>query len=59
MFQISPNDPTKLKQLGTPLSSNGEFPNSVAASHDLKIVCVSNSGAKAGVACAKYITIMV
>jgi hypothetical protein len=54
MFQISSNDPTKLTLLGTPHSSNGAFPNSVAASDNLKVVCVSNSGATAGVACASY-----
>ena len=54
MFHIDERDPTKLTLLGSPVSSGGEFPVSIAASKQHKIVCVANSGAKAGVACSKY-----
>ena len=32
MFQISPNDPTQLSQVGSPVNSGGNFPVSIAVS---------------------------
>ncbi|KAI9144598.1 hypothetical protein BKA69DRAFT_1122426 [Paraphysoderma sedebokerense] len=51
MFNIDPNDPTKLTLVGNPVSTMGEFPVSVAYSDGLKIACVLNGGAADGVAC--------
>ncbi|OCK81105.1 hypothetical protein K432DRAFT_425207 [Lepidopterella palustris CBS 459.81] len=54
MFSIAPWDSTKLTPIGSPVSTLGEFPMSVAAHHEHNTVCVANSGAKAGIACTKY-----
>jgi hypothetical protein len=54
MFRIHDNDPTRLTLLGNPVSSGGDFPMSIAASRRHQLVCVANSGAKAGIACARY-----
>ncbi|RDW58663.1 hypothetical protein BP6252_13139 [Coleophoma cylindrospora] len=53
MFAVSSRDPTKLKMIGQPANTGGEFPISIAASSSLKMACVANSGAKAGIACFK------
>ncbi|OCL09746.1 hypothetical protein AOQ84DRAFT_397237 [Glonium stellatum] len=54
LFSISLNDATKLTPIGNPVSTLGEFPISVTAHPYHNIVCVANSGAKAGVACSTY-----
>lgn len=53
MFDIDPNNPTKLKMVGGPVSTEGEFPTSVAFSAAKKMVCVVNGGAINGVQCFK------
>lgn len=50
LFSISEN-PLKPRLISSPVSSGGEFPNSVAYSPSLGLACVSNTGAKAGVQC--------
>ncbi|PHH76333.1 hypothetical protein CDD80_1602 [Ophiocordyceps camponoti-rufipedis] len=52
-FYISETDPLHPMPLGEPVSSGGDFPNSVAYSDKHKIVCVTNTGAKSGVQCFK------
>lgn len=54
MFSINPRDPTELTLLGEPVSTNGEFPVSVAVSGRNKLVCVANTGAVSGVSCTTY-----
>lgn len=51
LFTISRADPTVLSLVGKPVSTLGEFPVSVALSTKMKLACVANSGAKAGLAC--------
>lgn len=51
MFNIDPTDPTKLTMVGSPVDTLGEFPVSVTLSSVLKMACVANSGAEAGIAC--------
>ncbi|MCJ1308120.1 hypothetical protein MMC25_001772 [Agyrium rufum] len=55
MFNIDPNSPTDLALVGGPVSTQGDFPVSIAVSGSLNQVCVANSGANAGIACF-YIT---
>lgn len=50
LFSIS-EDPLKPHLISSPVSSGGEFPNTVAYSPTLKLACVANTGAKAGVQC--------
>ncbi|MCJ1259815.1 hypothetical protein MMC24_007654 [Lignoscripta atroalba] len=47
-------DPTKLCMIGKPVDTAGEFPVTLAVSTKEKIACVTNAGAKAGVACARF-----
>jgi hypothetical protein len=54
MMAIDPADPTKLTVLGEPANTGGDFPVSVTASKKNSIACVANTGAKAGVSCAKF-----
>ncbi|KAF2970651.1 hypothetical protein GQX73_g2863 [Xylaria multiplex] len=54
MFSISRQDPTKLTLVGKPVAVPAEFPVTVAASLQNKLVCVGSSGAIAGVSCAKF-----
>ncbi|KAK8098779.1 uncharacterized protein PG998_012020 [Apiospora kogelbergensis] len=54
MFAIDAADPTKLTMVGKPAAVPGEFPTTVAASDKHKTVCVGTTGAKAGVACARF-----
>lgn len=54
VLSVDKSDPAKLELLGEPMSTNGEFPVSVAVSSDLKIACVANGGAVAGMSCASY-----
>ncbi|RCI13347.1 hypothetical protein L249_0797 [Ophiocordyceps polyrhachis-furcata BCC 54312] len=50
-FLIPNKDPLHPKLEGEPVSSGGEFPNSIAYSEKNKLACVSNTGNKAGVQC--------
>ncbi|KAF2499300.1 hypothetical protein BU16DRAFT_266690 [Lophium mytilinum] len=54
MMAISPQDPTNLTMLGTPIAVSGEFPNTVAASAKHSLVCVGSTGAAAGIACTTF-----
>jgi hypothetical protein len=54
MFTIDPVNPTKLRMVGEPLSIPGEFPTTVAASKEKRLVCVGTTGAVAGVSCASF-----
>ena len=51
MFRINPLAPLHPQLVGEPCDTMGEFPMSVAYSSKLKIACVVNGGAKAGVSC--------
>uniref|UniRef100_A0A8H7Y8Z6 3-carboxymuconate cyclase n=1 Tax=Psilocybe cubensis TaxID=181762 RepID=A0A8H7Y8Z6_PSICU len=51
MFAINPNNPTKLTMVGSPVSSEGEFPMSVAINAKGSMVCVLNGGTVNGVNC--------
>jgi hypothetical protein len=53
MFSINPANPAKLKMVGGPVSSEGEFPMSVAINEAGTMVCVLNGGAVNGVNCYK------
>jgi len=50
-FSINPNDPSAITMIGEPVSSEGEFPMSLAVSNDGSQVCVLNGGAVNGVNC--------
>ena len=52
MLSIDEEDPTQLTLVGEPADTLGEFPVSLAVSKKHGMVCVGNTGAKAGVACA-------
>ncbi|KAK3330574.1 hypothetical protein B0H66DRAFT_68206 [Apodospora peruviana] len=54
MLAINPADPLKLRMVGDPVVIPGEFPNTVAASEKLGLVCVGLTGKKAGVSCASF-----
>ncbi len=54
MLAIDRDDPTMLTLVGEPVDTLGEFPLSVGASMKHGIACVGNSGAVAGVACARF-----
>jgi hypothetical protein len=54
MFSISWEDPTKLTLLGSPASTTGDFPVTVAISSSLGMACVGHSGVLSGVSCASY-----
>ncbi|KAI0532188.1 hypothetical protein GGR58DRAFT_491110 [Xylaria digitata] len=54
MFAISRQDPTKLTLVGKPVAVPAEFPVTIAASLQNKLVCVGSSGATAGVSCSKF-----
>lgn len=51
LFKISAKNPTELTLLGSPQSTGGEFPQSVAYSAALKTACVVNGGAVDGISC--------
>ena len=53
LFSIDPKDPTSLTPLGDPVSSEGEFPISLAFNADGTRLCVLNGGAVSGVNCYK------
>ena len=54
MFEIDSADPTKLCMIGEPINTIGEFPVTLAVSKKHKTTCVASTGAKAGVACARF-----
>ncbi|THU97699.1 hypothetical protein K435DRAFT_965340, partial [Dendrothele bispora CBS 962.96] len=51
LFSIDPSEPSSLKLVGAPISSGGQFPNSVAFNKDGDMVCALNSGEVNGVSC--------
>lgn len=51
LFSIDKALPSSISMIGGPVSSGGEFPNSVAISPDNTRACVVNSGAISGVQC--------
>ena len=51
MFNIDPRKPTSITPLGDPISSEGEFPQSIAFNGDGSRLCVLNGGAVNGVKC--------
>lgn len=53
MFAINPNQPSQLSVVGAPVSSQGEFPVSLAVSAVSGNVCVLNGGQFNSVACFK------
>ncbi|KAJ2904437.1 uncharacterized protein MKZ38_008110 [Zalerion maritima] len=54
MLSISADDPTQLALVGNPVDIPGEFPNTVSASEENKLVCVGTTGAVAGISCASF-----
>ena len=54
LFGIDPRKPTKIRPIGDPISSEGQFPVSVAFNGDGSRLCVLNGGAVNGV---KYVTL--
>ncbi|EKG19145.1 hypothetical protein MPH_03515 [Macrophomina phaseolina MS6] len=54
MLSISPSNSTALTPLGRPAALPGDFPNTVAASAKHNLACVGMTGARAGIACAKF-----
>ncbi|KAH8671323.1 hypothetical protein BX600DRAFT_548322 [Xylariales sp. PMI_506] len=51
MFNIPANDPAHPRLVGEPISTGGDFPNSVAYSPKNNLVCTSNTGARSGIGC--------
>jgi hypothetical protein len=51
MFSINANNPSELTMVGNPVSSEGEFPMSIAINSNATMVCVLNGGAVNGVNC--------
>ncbi|KAH9921684.1 uncharacterized protein BXZ73DRAFT_51631 [Epithele typhae] len=51
LFHIDPRKPTNITPIGYPVSSEGEFPISVAFNSDGSRLCVLNGGAVDGVHC--------
>ncbi|KAJ8495345.1 hypothetical protein ONZ51_g1762 [Trametes cubensis] len=51
LFSINPKEPTDITPLGDPVSSEGEFPMSLAFNKAGTRLCVLNGGAVAGVNC--------
>ncbi|KAI0709662.1 hypothetical protein C8T65DRAFT_575593 [Cerioporus squamosus] len=51
LFSIDPRKPTMISPIGDPVSSEGEFPMSVAFNNDGSRLCVLNGGAINGVNC--------
>ncbi|KAI8990691.1 hypothetical protein BD414DRAFT_514418 [Trametes punicea] len=51
LFSIDPKTPTNIQPLGDPISSEGEFPMSLAFNSDGTQLCVLNGGAVNGVNC--------
>jgi hypothetical protein len=53
MFSINPNHPSQLTAVGDPVSSEGEFPMSLAFNKQGTMLCVLNGGQVNGVNCYK------
>jgi len=53
MFSINNENPTKLQLIGSPVSSRGQFPISVAINKEGNLVCALNGGAVNGINCYK------
>ncbi|KAH7106008.1 hypothetical protein BKA62DRAFT_766463 [Auriculariales sp. MPI-PUGE-AT-0066] len=53
-FTVKPEDPTQLKQVGKPVSSQGDFPISIGVNQNTNDIYVLNGGAKNGVAGFKF-----
>jgi len=53
MFSIDPTNPTDIKMVGGPVSSEGEFPMSIAVNKNGTMVCVLNGGQVNGINCYK------
>jgi len=53
MFNINRTNPAKLMMVGNPVSSEGEFPMSLAINEQGTMACVLNGGAVNGVNCYK------
>ncbi|ETW83046.1 hypothetical protein HETIRDRAFT_315222, partial [Heterobasidion irregulare TC 32-1] len=53
VFKINPTNPSQITQIGTPVSSEGEFPVSLAINKDGNQVCALNGGAVNTVNCYK------
>ncbi|KAH9897739.1 hypothetical protein C8Q73DRAFT_641056 [Cubamyces lactineus] len=51
LFSIDPKTPTNIQPLGDPISSEGEFPMSLAFNSDGSRLCVLNGGTVNGVIC--------
>ncbi|KAI0369178.1 hypothetical protein BV20DRAFT_980322 [Pilatotrama ljubarskyi] len=51
LFSIDPNSPTNINRIGEPVSSQGEFPMSLAFNSDGSRLCVLNGGTTNGVNC--------
>ena len=49
MFKINPANPVELMMVGSPVSSKGEFPMSLAINDQGTMACVLNGGAVNGV----------
>jgi hypothetical protein len=54
VFAIDRSNPAKLSIIGKPVSSGGEFPNSLAINKGGDRVCVVNGGKVNGVSCYKF-----
>lgn len=52
-FAIDPQDPLKLELTEPPTELIGDYPNTIAASRELGLVCVGTAGPKNGVECFK------
>ncbi|KAF8635306.1 hypothetical protein AX17_003954 [Amanita inopinata Kibby_2008] len=44
MFRVDPKDPTMLTMVGEPVSSRGDFPNSITLNKRENVLCVANTG---------------
>ncbi len=54
LFSIDPKTPTNIKRIGNPISSEGEFPMSLAFNSDGNRLCVLNGGTVNGVMCVSF-----
>ncbi|KAJ6622652.1 hypothetical protein B0H10DRAFT_2214281 [Mycena sp. CBHHK59/15] len=54
VFAIDRSNPASLSLIGKPVSSNGEFPNSLVINNDGSRVCVVNGGKVNGVSCYTF-----
>ncbi|KAJ7240007.1 hypothetical protein C8J57DRAFT_1371961 [Mycena rebaudengoi] len=54
VFRIDHANPGRLSMIGSPVSSGGDFPQSLAINKEGSRVCVVNGGKTNGVSCFKY-----